>query len=414
MLERGMSVAVAGELLSPSLQLLDTLPRKSNARNQVLPTALLWTIAAWSQSGCFFDEVINEEPVPGISALNPGLHYIGDILRFNATKSIDDGSELIAEWTAFACVEPGNCRRIAEISYKSVATEFEVIVATHETIEVQLRIVDSFGAVRLQPDLHSSPVSNRQPSIDMQIQGTRESSSGPFVLGLPIHFVGLSMSTNSSGESELLPVLLDLDGDTTVISWQLSPPPGSLTKTRVFEPEGETGQRLVPDVAGEWTILLRSEDAFGGSAERELTFFVAEDGPPCLEVLSPQAVDNAYYPLDSLDDPRRFSVLSVVDALDPFPLAPGASPVLGEASFRWLLRSPGDSEFSLVPGFTASSYLIDATRYQPGDRVELRVEVMDRVSGPERELACADNVGSCELRAGSECFQRKTWGVEIQ
>lgn len=363
---------------------------------------------------CFFDEVINEEPIPGIVALDESnLHYIGDVLRFNATKTIDDDDELLAEWTAFACESVGNCRKLDELSFKSVAAIFEVPVLSHENIEVQLRIVDRYGAVRLQPDLFSSVISNREPEIDVQIQGTQE-SEGSYVLGLPIHFVGLVRSKNSSGVNEFLPELLDLDGDSTELIYKLLPPTGSVFENREFSPEGETGYRLVADIPGEWGVVLSATDGFGGSAEIRSTFLVAQDLPPCLEVLSPRAIDDAYYPLDSLEEARRFSVLSVDDTLDPFPLPGGADPILAEASFRWFLRAPGASEFVAIAGLNASSYVVDPALYQPGDSVALRVEVQDRVSGPERVLPCAEDVWSCALNTASSCFQRKTWGVVIR
>ncbi len=364
-------------------------------------------------SACFYDEVINEEPQPGIRLVSTGLHYIGDLLQFDATKTIDDDDELTAEWTAFACVAPGDCRKLSDVSYKSIATKFDVEVLTHETIEVQLRVVDRFGAVRLQPDLLTSVISNRIPSIDIQQQGTREEDDA-YVLGLPIHFVALSVSDNSTGGQELLPVLRDMDGDPTTISWELLPPSGSNVADRVFEAEGDTGYKLVPDIPGEWTIVLSADDGYGGTAEIRTTLIVAQDGPPCLTVMSPQPVDDGFYPVDSLDEPRRFSVLSVVDALDSFPRESGADLVFGEASFQWLLRAPGATEFVAIPGVVAASYVVDPAAYQPGDKLELRVEISDRVSGPERMLPCGNDVWSCALNTGSKCFQRKSWGVEIR
>ncbi len=67
-----------------------------------------------------------------------------------------------------------------------------------------------------------------------------------------------------------------------------------------------------------------------------------------------------------------------------------------------------------IVGHTDEKYLVDPLAYKPGDQLELRVEVQDRVRGPQRELTCAEDARACALNAGAQCFQRLTWGVQIQ
>ena len=111
---------------------------------------------------------------------------------------------------------------------------------------------------------------------------------------------------------------------------------------------------------------------------------------------------------------RRFSVLSVGDALDPFPASLDDDPALGEATFRWFLKSPGSADFVELSGFLGSDYLVNPNVYNPGETLELRVEVSDRLAGVERDLPCAADVWTCALETGSGCNQRLTWGVDIQ
>jgi hypothetical protein len=206
----------------------------------------------------------------------------------------------------------------------------------------------------------------------------------------------------------------DPDGDELTLDWQLLPPPGSQSSERSFAPNGDDGYLLVPDIAGEWEVVVTADDGYGGITEVSEKFFVGVDGPPCVQGMDPLAVDDAYYLVDSADGARRFSVLSVQDALDPFPASLDSDPVLGQAEFRWLLKAPGSADFVELSGFTESDYLVDPDTYNPGDRLELRVEVADRVEGADRVLPCGPEVWSCALDTGSGCNQRKSWGVDIR
>ncbi len=355
--------------------------------------------------GCFFTEEINEAPVPGIRPLETGPYHLGDTLRFNATKTVDDvTNDLNCEWLARSC-SGSSCTVLREMR-GAIDTTFEVPIESHESIEIQLRVTDEFGATRLQPDVFRADVSNRDPSVNLQITGHREEATNSYILYRPINIVVIP-GVAASDE-------YDLDGDEVELSWQLLAPPSSQEDQRSFVAVGDEGYILVPDVAGEWSVVLSADDGFGGTDQVRRDFFVGVDSPPCLQSIEPTFVQGGYYLVASGEGARSFSVLSVVDALDPFPAPPGQDEALGEATFRWLIREPGAAGFTVIAGHGAPRYEVDPLAYKPGDRLELRVEVQDRVSGPERDLTCAEDNWACELSAGSECFQRLTWGVQIQ
>ncbi len=358
-------------------------------------------------SGCFYTETINERPTPGIRVLgNTGPYFVGDVVKFNATKSIDDApNDLLSTWQAFTCVD-GQCTKQGLPTQGSLNTEFAVTIESHDSIEVQLRVTDAHGATRMQPDLYTIVVGNQPPAFAVQSSGNHDGGPGdPFVLYRTINLI--AATTLPSGA-------FDPDGDDITMDWQLLPPPGSQSSERVFAAEGTDGYRLVPDVDGQWDVVVTMEDEYGGSFAVTETFFVGKDGPPCLQGMDPLAVDDAYYLVDSADGARRFSVLSATDALDPFPAAVDTDPVLGEASFRWFLKSPGNSDFVELSGFLGADYLVNPNDYNPGERLELRVEVSDRVEGIERDLPCGPDVWTCALDTGSGCNQRRTWGVDIR
>ena len=357
-------------------------------------------------SGCFFTEVINEAPVAGIRVLDTGPYFIGDTVRFNATKSVDDTqNRLQATWQAHSCSpsQTPRCTKLGAEVQGDIDTVFSVELTGHESIEVQLRVVDDLGATRLAPDLFTLEVGNRNPAIKLQVTGSRESLGGSFILPLPINLI------LTPGYEEL--EVFDPYGDELSYEWELLPPAGSQSVARSFEPMGELGYVLRPDVSGTWAVVVKVDDGHGGTAELRENIFVATDSPPCIGGTDPLAVDEAYY---LLDGPRRFSVLSVQDTLDPFPTALDGDGSTGEAQFRWLLKEPGASEFTELVGYGSSDYLVDPSVYNPGETLLVRVEVSDRVVGPERELGCGDELWRCELEAGQECYQRMTWGVDIR
>lgn len=356
--------------------------------------------------GCFFDEVVNEAPVAGIRPLGDGTHYVRDTLSFDARKSTDEvGSTLTCEWQARTCSDSNvpRCEAIGTTVIGTINTVFEVEVASHDSIEIQLRVTDEYGASRLQPDLLTVDIQNLDPQVALQDNGDKE--AGAYILYRPIQLVVVNPT---GGES------LDPDGDPVELTWRLLPPAMSKESARSFEAVGDEGYILTPDVSGTWTVELTVTDDFGGSARLERDLFVGPDAAPCLRSLDPVAHEEGFYLVDSADGPRSFSVLSVHDVLDPFPGPVNPSDAQGESTFTWFLREPGSADFVPIPDFGGASYAVDPLAYQPGDELEVRVESHDRVSGPERALGCAESTRRCELVAGSECYQRQTWGLQIQ
>lgn len=391
MLEKGKKVA---------------LDYRQNVGTRTNTAALVMALSSAFAGGCFFDEVVNEAPIAGIRPIGNGTHYIRDTLRFDATKSTDEvGSVLTCEWQARTCNDSNvpRCDVIGTTVIGNINTVFEVAVASHDSIEVQLRVTDEYGATRLQPDLLTVDIQNLSPRVELQDSGDKE--GGVYILHRPIQLVVVNPLGNES---------LDPDGDAVELTWRLLPPAMSNESARSFEPVGDEGYILTPDVSGTWTVELIVSDDFGGTTSLERDLFVGVDAAPCLRSLDPVAHEDGFYLVDSADGPRSFSVLSVHDVLDPFPgpVVPGGTQ--GESTFSWSVREPGAASFVPLADFGAASYAVDPLAYLPGDELEVRVETHDRVTGPERTLGCADTARRCELVAGSECYQRQTWGLQIQ
>jgi hypothetical protein len=190
----------------------------------------------------------------------------------------------------------------------------------------------------------------------------------------------------------------DPDLDETTITAALHPPPASDPNHVAFVMTGSASWTLMPDVAGHWEVVVTADDGFGQRTPKTLTFEVAEDEPPCIAATSPAALPSSVYVLESRDAPRRFAVESVQDDLDPWPAAGS------RLGFRWFLDGVE------VGGHDLPDLTIDPADHLPGDTVELRVEIADRVS---RTLPCAPDQAQCSI-GGDMCLQRVTWKVEVR
>jgi len=68
----------------------------------------------------------------------------------------------------------------------------------------------------------------------------------------------------------------------------------------------------------------------------------------------------------------------VIDDLDVYPPQPDDE-VLGTTEFTWLVKAPGQPTHVLVPGRAATAFAVDPASYTPGDLLEVRVEIYDRM-----------------------------------
>src|SRR5262249_11865403 len=132
---------------------------------------------------------------------------------------------------------------------------------------------------------------------------------------------------------------------------------------------------LVPDVVGQWTVQAVATDSSGVATPQTLPIEVTTDQPPCLATWQPAAPPTT--------EPSRlaarplFGVLFVATDFDPYPPVPNDS-VFGTTTFAWSLLPPGASTREPLTSATGASTALDPASYQPGDVVELRVEIFDR------------------------------------
>ena len=109
-----------------------------------------------------------------------------------------------------------------------------------------------------------------------------------------------------------------------------------------------------------------------------------------------------------MSEPTLFQVHVVADDLDPYPTID--DPYLLPTKFTWSLLAPGSTR-QVLTGVSGNSVALDPASFQPGDIVELRVEIYDRTNDA---ITCADGVATCSVIGDNNCLQRQTWRVEVR
>jgi hypothetical protein len=200
-------------------------------------------------------------------------------------------------------------------------------------------------------------------------------------------------------------------------SWKLTRPRGVSSMS--------TGAELAftTETAGHYQVELTITEDGKMATAAPLAFDVV-DAPPCIAETEPSLASGSRF-VGRYDQPRVFRVFSVTDDADPVPATMRTS----QGTFVWATRlvpaEPGQSP-AMIP-FTPRAgslpeLVLPARLYQPGDRVEVRVDYLDRrdlVEG-QRDLShCKINEPRCGVMMmpppadpKDVCYQRLTWTVD--
>ncbi len=182
---------------------------------------------------------------------------------------------------------------------------------------------------------------------------------------------------------------------------------------------GRSGERIAPapcsagtpnqlchrfDAAGDYRFELRTWDGEKMSAAAELPLLVMADAPPCIEQTEPPYQLTRVVVLAT--EQTNLSVVEISDDGDAFPALPGQTP---RTSFIWRYRYVGTPDFTrrAVTDVPSLSFAPDA--YRPGDELEVRLDVLDRVT--DRDFGVCEGQPECKIDPDRECRQRVTWRV---
>lgn len=350
-------------------------------------------------AGCLYLEPVNQRPGIEIVRVTQGPVLRGSQVQLDALVSDPDHHEVRVTWRAYACgVVLTDCQGIPADRLPSAGSDaFSFVVPFRtesgqrvERVRVTLEAQDSRGAEarpaqELLLDVRDEPAALREERV----------STGR-VVGVPVQVCVRHEDVDDPPlGNELAWTLRDPSGT------QITP----LEVTSTVEPRAAI--HCLTFVAAEHQI---GDWSFGA---RVTTPELVEYGPRTLEVRPddhPALVQSSPTPgLLLLDRVRRFAVLQVDDARDPYPGRP--LPYYGTARFAWSLKAPSLGAARLpIAGVSGNSVELDPLRFAVGERVELRVEVSDR-----RGVwpACSDSAATCSA-ANDGRLQRQTWLLEVR
>jgi hypothetical protein len=173
------------------------------------------------------------------------------------------------------------------------------------------------------------------------------------------------------------------------------------------------------------TVVSSGSDASTITKSEPTSFIVPvnEDTPPCLQRTDPDMYAQRILLARSSDQSRTFSVLSVADDCEPYPL-PAGSPNK-PAQFVWSVYDSTQASPSWTyqtntsDSFTVSQAMFPNAR--PGDTIDVRVEVRDtkvQKNYPLVQACSSDTVdiccGSSACSGINDCIRWTTWTVQFQ
>ena len=366
---------------------------------RLLPLALLLT-------GCFYTDPINQRPSADIQQESSVAPFRGDFVDLTAVATDPENQEVDFSWRVYACKDatsPGSCDAVPFLTGLLTDFTFQIPVMrvdqpmAVESLLVIMEATDELGAVAKPDQQLVIPVGDHPPGLMLS-----SSSRYSYVDGTPINVFAQYGDLDDGAASTTIAwsVFTPMQSDTFVLADPTSPVVQDPTS-----PDLLAGKVLTPTGAGDWSVQVIATDPLGATTTQNLPITVTTDQPPCLEQWQPIA------PLDGtsvlpITEPTLFQIPVVVDDLDVYP--PLGDPILGVATFAWSILPPGATVRQPLAN-TGNSVDFDPAAYRPGDIVELRVDVSDRVPRP----TCTDSDLTCAPVTSPSCYQRMTWRVEV-
>ena len=367
-------------------------------RRLVRRFALLWLAA----SGCFYTDPINQRPSLDIRQTSADLVFRGDTVTLEAKENDPEGHAVFFRWRVYAATDELTPDHAPFYEKTDQLASFEVPMYRSDDPSLPVRALrvvlegeDELGATARPEQQLWIPVADRAPTLQLG----KDSRYG-YVVATPVNVFA------KVGDAD--------DGpDVVTLAWEVFTPTNQpayeLVDIDVPQEGAGTkrfGKKFTPQGIGDYEIRVTARDAIGEQTTESVMITVGADAPPCLRTLSPiVAPSGSALPMT---EPTLFQVHVVADDLDPYPTFNDA--VLGTTRFTWFAKTNSGARVKL-DGVTGNSVALDPASYQPGDIVEVRVEIADR---QPRTLMCADANQTCSVLSDNSCIQRQTWRVEVR
>lgn len=359
--------------------------------------------------GCFYTEPLNQRPSARIDQQSSAVVYRGDTVDLTSTTSDPDRDPVSYKWRAYACTDAdagvGNDAGCDQVPFDQGLLEsfsFQVprLRANGEPLQsvlVFLEVTDNHDATAKPVQQLIIPLGDEPPTLVASKQYRRA-----YVVDQPLS-VFAAVGDPDDGISPPPALAWTVFSPMTQPAFELTDIAN--VPTDPAHPElAQFGKVLTPHGIGSWDVQIVATDSLGMTATQDVPVDVVPDQPPCLQQLAPIVPPAGQtYPLDQA---TQFQVLVVDDDLDVYP--PTGDPVQGVTRFAWTLLPPGASQ--RVPVSSTNRVLLDPASYAPGDIVEVRVEINDRIGWP---INCPDSQATCSV-GNNTCLQRQTWRVEVR
>jgi hypothetical protein len=367
---------------------------------RLLPLALLLT-------GCFYTDPINQRPSADIQQESSVAPFRGDFVDLTAVATDPENQQVDFSWRVYACTDAtaaGDCDAVPFLTGLLTDFTFQIpvmrvdVAKAVESLLVIMEATDELGAVAKPDQQLVIPVADHPPNLMLSA-----SSRFGYVTNTPIQVFAQYGDVDDGAASTTIEwkVFTPMQPDTFV----LADPPSPVVQDPA-SPDLLAEKVLTPDGVGDWSIEVTATDPLGAITTQTLPITVTTDQPPCLEQWQPIAPFDGTSVLP-ITEPTLFQIPVVVDDLDVYP--PLGDPILGVATFAWSILPPGASVRQPLAN-TGNSVDFDPATYRPGDIVELRVDISDRVP----RATCTDSDLTCALNTSlPTCYQRMTWRVEV-
>jgi len=415
---------------------------------QLLPTEPVWyrdlmrqgiaCVLALAFGGCLYVGGVNYAP-EGEVLIDTAGAKTGDWVELRAKVTDRDGDTLRFEWevevtpvtgvpytlslsdqggdAGVGLQVDGVAPNAALLRPVSETLQKVAVMATHRgNYAVKLRALDEQGASRLLETSfevgNQPPVINPALDVETRFKMTDRypDNIGDGLVRNPAHAhytVWLKEDGTSDHENDLS------CGGSSKVEYTLVSPDEALTdyfdvvRCATGELLDRLRFRLDPaKVTAAQTVKIRVkvEDGHGGTAEETVTLDVVPNRPACIV-----APNGTYPPIPPAtlmvpvmaSEGRRFEVTWTDDDVNE-----------GQ-TYTWLVRDPGGAFEPVQQGASGAVLEMPAWFRMPGQEVELRVVVADRVLGSKLP-ACSEDTALCQAvkELPKDCYQWVTWKVQ--
>ena len=362
------------------------------------PWFLVLFAASLGTAGCF-NSPINRSPVVTMIDAD-GVPLRGGAVTYTAHGYDPDQDQITWTWAtgAYPCPNPSDpgAWPLGPKPQSPSPTTFPIAsVTTAECVWVFA--TDRYGATTAD----NTPLvpADNPPVAVIRVASPSPADSYPA-------YSRFRLSSASSSDAD--------PGDPLYPTWSIDQAPLGSTATLAPCPASDPATAADPTlqcldvlVSGQYVVSLTVSDGFM-STTTSMTLKVLDDALPCITMTTHDYNDPTYK--DDPTMPNPIVVKMVSDDGDPFP---NPNNQLDTVKFTWF-KGKNDGPLQYVDNGGFSELDLIPMDYQIGDVANVRLEIHDRnTAAIDAILSDCGDQPRCPIAAGSSCFLRVSWRVEM-